>query len=158
MSLAPLNRVFRYSIHFSREAKACVKMATRSARVRALPWKPVAASIPFVTPCCPLVVQLMTPIPSDFNSRPEELGLRSSAVSADLKSWYLLRRGQSCSGSFMIASSRFGKSVINPSVVTDTILPPSACMLWRHSPITDRMKAVVIDARMGFDSSVPTTL
>jgi hypothetical protein len=48
--------------------------------------------------------------------------------------------------------------VIKPSVVTETTLPPNVCMLCRHSPITLLMKAVVQEAKIGFDSGVPEIL
>jgi hypothetical protein len=47
---------------------------------------------------------------------------------------------------------------MKPSVVTETTFPLSTEILWRHSPITLLMKAVVHEANIGFDKSVPFTL
>ena len=47
---------------------------------------------------------------------------------------------------FINSTSKFGILVIKPSVVTETILPLKLCILCKHSPIIDRIKAVVQDA------------
>lgn len=49
-------------------------------------------------------------------------------------------------------------SVMKPSVVTDTTLPPNLEMLSRHSPTTLIIKAVVHEANTGFYRSVAVTL
>jgi hypothetical protein len=41
-------------------------------------------------------------------------------------------------------------SVMKPSVVTDSTLPPNLEMLSRHSPSTLLIKAVVYEAKTGF--------
>jgi hypothetical protein len=64
----------------------------------------------------------------------------------------------SSSGKFKSLFYKSSISVINPSVVTDTQLPPSFCILWRHYPITLLTKAVLHDASMGLDKSVPVIL
>jgi len=49
-------------------------------------------------------------------------------------------------------------SVMKPSVVTDTTLPPNFCILCKHSPTTLLMNAVVHETINGLDNVVAVTL
>lgn len=118
-------------------------------------WKPVVALIPPSKPSCPLVLQDITPLLLFFNSR---ASVSVSSVSVILKALNNLNRGVLCSGRFNNLDSRFNRSVINPSVVTETTLPPKDFMLCKHSPTTLLIKAVVQEAKIGLDNSVPDIL
>lgn len=103
------------------------------------------------------MVHEIIPLPSLLISRASLLCLLSM-VNSDLKDLYFLNNTVSSSGSSNSFVSKSLMSVINPSVVVETTLPPRVWMLWRHSPITLLMKAVLHEARIGFESSVPETL